>query len=208
VAQLDSASVFGTEGCRFESCRAYCTWLAVVSGRNGGRERFTQGIARAAESAAAKRLEAMKTVLFLCTGNYYRSRFAEAFFNWHAEQLGIAWRAVSRGLELHVDNVGPMSAFTRARLAEHAIDCGPYDRLPLDASDADFASADHVVAVKRTEHHHRMQRRFPQWIGKVEFWEVHDLDCATPQEAMPHLEREVLALLNRLSSGTRSGEAA
>lgn len=23
VAQLDSASVFGTEGCRFESCRAY-----------------------------------------------------------------------------------------------------------------------------------------------------------------------------------------
>ena len=26
----------------------------------------------------------MKTVLFLCTGNYYRSRFAEIFFNWHA----------------------------------------------------------------------------------------------------------------------------
>ncbi len=24
VAQLDRASVFGTEGCRFESCRAYC----------------------------------------------------------------------------------------------------------------------------------------------------------------------------------------
>jgi hypothetical protein len=23
VAQLDSASVFGTEGCRFESCRVY-----------------------------------------------------------------------------------------------------------------------------------------------------------------------------------------
>jgi hypothetical protein len=26
VAQLDSASVFGTEGCRFESCRAYWTY--------------------------------------------------------------------------------------------------------------------------------------------------------------------------------------
>jgi hypothetical protein len=27
VAQLDRASVFGTEGCRFESCRAYFTLL-------------------------------------------------------------------------------------------------------------------------------------------------------------------------------------
>jgi protein-tyrosine-phosphatase len=23
-----------------------------------------------------------RTVLFICTGNYYRSRFAEIFFNW------------------------------------------------------------------------------------------------------------------------------
>ena len=28
MAQLDSASVFGTEGCRFESCRAY--WVAAL----------------------------------------------------------------------------------------------------------------------------------------------------------------------------------
>jgi hypothetical protein len=41
-----------------------------------------------------------KTVLFLCTGNYYRSRFAEALFNSVAGRMGLPWRASSRGLAL------------------------------------------------------------------------------------------------------------
>ena len=40
----------------------------------------------------------MSTVLFLCSANYYRSRFAEHFFNWLAEINGMPWRADSRGL--------------------------------------------------------------------------------------------------------------
>ena len=43
----------------------------------------------------AKRSE--KTVLFLCTGNYYRSRFAEALFDSVAVRMGLPWRASSRG---------------------------------------------------------------------------------------------------------------
>src|SRR5947199_205561 len=39
-----------------------------------------------------------KTVLFLCTGNYYRSRFAEVLFNSVAGKMGLTWRASSRGL--------------------------------------------------------------------------------------------------------------
>jgi protein-tyrosine-phosphatase len=39
-----------------------------------------------------------KTVLFLCTGNYYRSRFAEALFNSVAGKMGLPCRASSRGL--------------------------------------------------------------------------------------------------------------
>ena len=41
-----------------------------------------------------------KTVLFLCTGNYYRSRFAEVLFNSVAGKMGLPWRASSRGLAL------------------------------------------------------------------------------------------------------------
>ena len=53
----------------------------------------------------------VRSVLFLCTGNYYRSRFAEIVFNSVAERMGLPWRASSRGLALGrgVNNVGPMA---------------------------------------------------------------------------------------------------
>ena len=44
--------------------------------------------------------ENVKTVLFLCTGNYYRSRFAEELFNHQAERADLDWIAQSRGLAL------------------------------------------------------------------------------------------------------------
>ena len=39
----------------------------------------------------------MKKILFLCTGNYYRSRYAEEIFNHMARNKGLPWRAFSRG---------------------------------------------------------------------------------------------------------------
>ena len=53
----------------------------------------------------------VSTVLFLCTGNYYRSRFAEILFNSVAGKMRLPWRASSRGLALErgVNNVGPMA---------------------------------------------------------------------------------------------------
>ena len=52
-----------------------------------------------------------KTILFLCTGNYYRSRFAEILFNDAARKFGMSWTATSKGLALErgVNNVGPIA---------------------------------------------------------------------------------------------------
>jgi protein-tyrosine phosphatase len=141
-----------------------------------------------------------KRILFLCTGNYYRSRFAEIFFNWQAAQRGLPWTADSRGLALNGYNFGPISRHTIARLKEHGVKHDEDQRFPLPLSEADLAAADHIVAVKEAEHRPLVAAQFPQWCDRIEYWHVHDVDCATPDDAMPHLENNLIQLIDRLAA--------
>jgi protein-tyrosine phosphatase len=141
-----------------------------------------------------------KRILFLCTGNYYRSRFAEIFFNWQAQRRGLHWTAESRGLALDGCNYGPISRYTIARLKEKGIAHDSDPRFPLPVSEADLAAANHIVAVKEAEHRPLVATKFPTWSDRIEYWHVHDLDCATPDDAFPHLERELNRLIDRLAA--------
>ncbi len=141
----------------------------------------------------------MKSILFLCTGNYYRSRFAEILFNHEACRRGLSWRADSAGLDPDPANPGPVSRHTRAALQRLGIVCPTIERLPRTAALADFLAADLVVAVKRAEHEPLIAANFSEHLTRVEFWDVHDLDCAGPEEAIRSLQILVLGLLDRLS---------
>jgi protein-tyrosine phosphatase len=140
------------------------------------------------------------TVLFLCTGNYYRSRFAELLFNWHADERKLAWRADSRGLDPDPANDGPISRHTLRALARLKIAVPAELRFPLRATRADFERCQHIVAVKEAEHRPLLARFFPEVLERVEFWHVHDLDFADPEEAIPQLERLVCELVGRLAA--------
>jgi protein-tyrosine phosphatase len=141
-----------------------------------------------------------RRILFLCTGNYYRSRFAEIFFNSQAKSRGLSWQAVSRGLALDGCNFGPISRHTLSRLKAKGIAFDDDQRFPVQVSEADLAAAHHIVAVKEAEHRPMVEARFPDWRDRVEYWHVHDIDCATPDDSMPHLENEVLRLVERLAA--------
>ena len=140
----------------------------------------------------------VSTVLFLCTGNFYRSRFAEIYFNWLAPREKLLWRADSRGLALDPTNFGPLSIHTRRELQTLGIPLPDPLREPLDAAVMDFEAARLIVALKEAEHRRLMQSRFPSWAERVEYWHVHDLDYAGPDQALPQVKRHVEELVKRL----------
>jgi protein-tyrosine phosphatase len=139
----------------------------------------------------------MKTVLFLCTGNYYRSRFAEELFNHRAERAGLDWIARSRGLALErgTNNVGPISPFALHALKELGITARGADRFPQQCTAGDLASANFVVAVKGAEHRPLMRERFAEWEKLADYWNIHDVEDAAPAQALKLLAQEVHALL-------------
>ena len=139
-----------------------------------------------------------KTVVFICTANYYRSRFSEYLFNALAERRGIGWRATSRGLRTWMaDNQGPISRYTVERLTAMGV---PFDaeRFPIPLSEADLENADLVIAVKEAEHRAMMEEQFPAWADRIEYWHVDDIDCATADEALPICEASVKFLVKTL----------
>lgn len=140
------------------------------------------------------------TVLFLCTGNYYRSRFAEMLFNALAEQRGLSWLASSRALALERGylNVGPISAAARQRLLELGVAIPPALRMPRQVADSELAEAALIVALKEAEHRPLLEERYPAWTERVEFWHIHDVEAGSVEEALDGIERQVRALVARL----------
>lgn len=141
-------------------------------------------------------------VLFLCTGNYYRSRFAELLFNSLARSSGLPWTSVSRGIatELGLRNVGPISPVALARLEARGIEVDQDIRGPMQLIAQDFSQADLVVALNEREHRPYLQTRFPQWAERVEYWHISDLDITPAGEALSEMELEVRCLIQRLGA--------
>lgn len=139
-------------------------------------------------------------VLFLCTGNYYRSRFAEELFNHLAAQAGLRWEAGSRGIatELGVNNVGPISPHAVRGLQARGVHIRGAGRYPQQLQVQDLEKADRVIALNETEHRRLLHERFPGWIDRMEYWRVNDLDLTPPETALARIETRIRELIARL----------
>lgn len=127
-----------------------------------------------------------KRVLFVCSGNYYRSRLAEILFNHEAAASGLGWDAESRGIlkagELKGMSEHAAAYLEGAKLTHLAKE--PRDPLFLDVED--LTEADLVIALCREEHQPMIEQKFLALaralhkVGRMRYWNVYDIPVRPP----------------------------
>lgn len=144
-------------------------------------------------------MKPQQTILFLCSGNFYRSRFAEEFFNHLARQKGLPWVADSRGLIKSpwlLGNFGAISPYAVKELEKRAIPVAEM-RFPrcLAPGEADYF--DLVVALDEDEHRPIIARDYPD-LQQVTYWDIKDLGDESSESALGRLAAKVETLVERL----------
>jgi len=122
-----------------------------------------------------------RSVLFLCSGNFYRSRLSEILFNHYVRDAEINWDADSRGLLERVRHQGLSPSAVRYLEARNFEGVEQYCRNPQTLILKDLERADLIIALNREEHEPMMKARFGQLPsmmrrqGKLRYWNVYDL---------------------------------
>jgi protein-tyrosine phosphatase len=138
-----------------------------------------------------------RRVLFLCTGNYYRSRFAEAVFNHHTEGGTNGWTAFSRGLAIHMAE-GDLAKECIEGLAARSIHRGHTAPGRQRLCREDLDEADVVVALHEPEHRPMLIEQFPDCLDRVIFWRIPDVNELHHSAALWDIESRVIELLATL----------
>ena len=103
-------------------------------------------------------------------------------------------------------NVGPISRYAVRGLEQRGIHLNGNIRFPMQVTEQDLGRANLIIALKEAEHRRMLAVQFPAWLDRVEYWHVHDLDCAEPKDALDQLEREVVPLSSRLLTARETVE--
>lgn len=139
-----------------------------------------------------------KKILFVCTGNYYRSRFAESYFNWKAANSALPWQAVSRGL-LPVPGRKGISRTVQQELAIMGVPDSRTISDPQQLTRQDLLTSDYVVILDEEEHRPMMEQQFPGMApNNLHYWHIHDFPYMQEHEACSAMAAKIDGLVIEL----------
>jgi protein-tyrosine phosphatase len=151
----------------------------------------------------AEAQETTRTILFVCTGNYYRSRFAEDYFNWQARNSTLPWRAISRGFQPKPGRTG-MDPDARQQLTLRGVPNNGTVSDPQLLMEQDLLGSDYVVVLDEEEHRPMMAKQFPGLVVRnLYYWHIHD-----SKEACTAMAVKIDGLVKQLKGGEKSEENA
>lgn len=162
--------------------------------------------------------EKVKQVIFICTGNFYRSRLAEELFNYYVGETNLPWEATSRGMvDSSFGGISPVAfEYLKKRGLSPRID-PTRDSIPLKVSDIEKAEL--LIAMNQEEHEPMLREKFGQiprilaQRNRLRYWNVCDVPGETnslsqffgerrptqsPRSGTEHIDFAVRALLQEL----------
>jgi protein-tyrosine phosphatase len=144
-------------------------------------------------------LPPLKQVLFICTGNHYRSRFAESFFNQTARKSGLKWSAISRGLRLVPSQHG-MSSLALRELTRRGVPQELCDGPPKALTKEDLDRSDYIVLMDEAEHRPMLEKGFrDRDDGRIYYWHIGDSGKMNPSTACQAMSRDIRRLVRALA---------
>lgn len=135
------------------------------------------------------------TIHFVCVGNTYRSRLAEAYLNSkHLPNIN----GISSGIFASEDELGPTSRFTQMLLAKYNLESKPTwtqtTKLLLDS--ADLTIFFHISMYEYCA------STFNFHSDNIEIWDIHDLNTHNSEEEKnkecEHTFNEIIEKIDRL----------
>lgn len=156
-------------------------------------------ITTSASRADVQSSKPTKQILFVCTGNFYRSRFAEVIFNQKARETNPSWTAISRGLALVSWQHGT-SPIALRELKRRNIPADACKGVPHALREKDLDNSDYIVLMDEREHRPMFEKKFPKFDeNKIHYWHIPDGsgNCAQACKLMSQNIDQLLQTLPR-----------
>ena len=140
-------------------------------------------------------MKIMDRILFVCTGNYYRSRFAEILYNYLAKEKGLDQLAYSRGLEVFEKrNKGTIASETVNYLKQINVPIPPPIAFPVQFEAADCHQARQTILLDKKEHLPMLKKYHPELVDQVAYWEFPDTQFKAHTIVLPQLEQRIRSM--------------